>query len=373
MWQKMADAPVDAAFAISLGPEKIVSTGGLYPGLFQSAKGTLFINTNTSDPAGLPINVISRDAGKTWQCWLPTDSPPAAHPAVSSGCIGQRRDGTILALDFRAHGPNQFGNFMCRMWISTDDLALFTSKMVKIHHPRGRTGTGDNGKACGLVLGRSMIELPSGSLLATGSGWIEGDTIADGEHPGVRTRSRAMLFRSDDGGDSWRCVSDIASDPTCGPQGFTETTMARLSRGTREGRLVAIMRTGGKNCPLHQAHSDDEGVIWSAPRALPFAGVYPDLIELHDGTLACSFGWRGGGALESNYVVFSRDGGGSWCNLTPLPLSDAPATWYLASTCYTGLSETAPGHLLVIYNHGEFGAHWPVKYIASREVTIMAP
>ncbi len=371
MWQKMADAPVDSTFSASVGPEKIVYTGGLCPGLFRSNKGSLFVNT--SDTAGFPINVISRDAGKTWQCWIPKGSPPDSRPAVPSGCVGQRRDGVILALEHQAYGPNQFGDFMCRMWMSDDDMATFTSKMVKIHHPRGRAGVGDDGKACGLVFCRSMLELPSGSLLATGYGWVEGDIVADGTQPEICTRSRVMLFRSDNGGDSWRYVSDIASDPTRGPEGFNETAMVRLSRGPLEGRLVAIMRTGSANWALHQAFSDDEGATWSAPRALPFAGVYPDLIELADGTLACSFGWRGGGALESNYVVFSRDGGESWCNLTPLPLSDAPATWYRASTCYTGLREITPGRLLVVYNHGEFGANWPVKYIASREVLLVAP
>jgi hypothetical protein len=218
-----------------------------------------------------------------------------------------------------------------------------------------------------------MLELPSGGLLATGYGWVEGDTVADGTQPEICTRSRVMLFRSDDGGDSWRHVSDIASDPTRGPEGFNETAMVRLSRGPREGRLVAIMRTGSANCALHEAHSDDDGATWSEPRGLPFAGVYPDLVEMADGTLACSFGWRGGGELESNYVVFSRDGGETWCNLTPVPLADAPATWYRASTCYTGLREIAPGRLLVVYNHGEFSENWPVVYVAAREVIVAAP
>jgi hypothetical protein len=256
--------------------------------------------------------------------------------------------------------------------MSSDDLATFTSRMVRIHHPRGRAGIGDDGKTAGLVFCRTMLELPSGSLLATAYGWCENDTVADGTQPAICTRSRVMLFRSDNGGDSWRCVSDIATDPTRGPEGFNETAMVRLSTGAHAGRLVAIMRTGSANCAIHLAQSDDEGATWSDPRALPFGGVYPDLIEMSNGTLACSFGWRGGGTMESNYVVFSRDGGETWVNLTALPLEGYAATWYRSSTYYTGLREIAPGRLLVVYNHGEFGANWPVKYVAAREVAVVS-
>ena len=45
------------------------------------------------------------------------------------------------------------------------------------------------------------------------------------------------------------------------------------------------MRTGSNNCPIYQAESDDDGRTWSKPHALPFGGVFPDLIEMADGTV----------------------------------------------------------------------------------------
>jgi photosystem II stability/assembly factor-like uncharacterized protein len=181
-----------------------------------------------------------------------------------------------------------------------------------------------------------------------------------------------MLFRSDDGGDSWRHFSDIAVGPEIGEEGFSENVVARISRGPKAGRLVALMRTGSNNCAIYQAHSDDDGRTWSKPRALDFGGVFPDLIEMADGTLACSFGWRiwGGGEMQNYYVVFSRDGGETWVNLTLLPLEDHAAVPYPCGTWYTGVRETEPGRLLVVYDFGAFKPTWPVKYIASREVRI---
>ena len=65
----------------------------------------------------------------------------------------------------------------------------------------------------------------------------------------------------------------------------------RLSQGKHKGRLICLMRTGRKN-PLYQVHSDDEGKTWTGLRALSLMGVDPDLIEMSNGVLVCSFGHK---------------------------------------------------------------------------------
>ncbi len=383
MWQHLSDAPVDKSFQVTVGPEKIAQGGGLQPYLFRSRNGTLLLGCGMG---GVTISSISRDGGKTWQRWLPPNAPPAAWghptnpfnpniqevPGIPCACMGQRVDGAILALHPAAHGPDPFGDFRCSLYVSTDDMTSFAIKTVRIRHPHGRSGVDDGGQPCGgLSFCRSLLTMPDGTLLASGYGWCEGD-ITPCPYIPAATKGRAMLFRSDDGGDSWRHYSDIAADLTVGEEGFSENAVVRVSKGPRAGRLVALMRTGSNNCPIYQAESEDEGRTWSKPHALPFGGVFPDLIEMADGTLACSFGWRiwGGGEMQNYYVVFSRDGGETWVNLTLLPLENSAAVPYPAGTWYSGLREVEDGRLLIVYDFGAFKPTWPVKYIGSREVVV---
>ena len=146
-------------------------------------------------------------------------------------------------------------------------------------------------------------------------------------------------------------------NPSVGQEGFNEPVMIRLSRGPREGRLICLMRTGNRVDPLYQTHSDDEGGTWSPPRPLPLKGVDPDLIEMADGTLACSFGYRilpepspPPPPEHGNYVAFSTDQGETWGHVTHLPIE--PHSAASRSTCYTSLREVEPGKLLVLFDIG---------------------
>ena len=77
---------------------------------------------------------------------------------------------------------------------------------------------------------------------------------------------RALLLRSKDVGKNWSYVSTIAAGPM-GQEGFNEPVIVRLSQGRHEERLVCLMRTGREN-PIYQAHSDDEGTTWSQAQPL---------------------------------------------------------------------------------------------------------
>jgi hypothetical protein len=130
------------------------------------------------------------------------------------------------------------------------------------------------------------------------------------------------------------------------------------------------MRTGNRVDPIYQAHSDDDGVSWSAARPLPLRGVDPDVIEMADGTLACSFGYRiltdPPSPEHGNYVAFSLDQGENWGHVTHLPIEAHSGTD--RSTCYTGLREVAPGRLLVTFDIGWWRT--PIIYIGRRFVQV---
>ena len=103
---------------------------------------------------------------------------------------------------------------------------------------------------------------------------------------------------------------------------------------------------------------------------MPLLGVDPDLIEMADGTLACSYGYR---PLTTpmvpdhgNYVAFSTDGGETWGDATHLPIE--PHAGVDRSTCYTGLREVAPGRLLVVFDIGWWGL--PIRYVGRRFVRV---
>ena len=146
--------------------------------------------------------------------------------------------------------------------------------------------------------------------------------------------------------------------------------MVRLSQGPRAGRLICLMRTGNRADPICQAHSDDEGSTWSPPRALPLKGVDPDLIEMADGTLACSYGYRvltdPPSPEHGNYVAFSTDQGETWGHATHLPIEAHSAAD--RSTCYTGLREVEPGKLMVTFDIGWWRS--PIQYIGRRFVRV---
>lgn len=383
MWQTVGEAPVANALRVEVGPERIILTDGLQPVLLRTSKGTLYVHAGASTPPGwgfarrniFPFaflrHAISRDGGDTWKRWLPA-SEQGVGP-VTEGCAAELSDGAVLMLEWIASGPTSKGEWGGGFWESHDDLeTLEGPEPMTIHLPQGRGGFDDCGNPySGLTFHRTLLQLPDGDLLATCYGWFEGDVTPCPYRPEM-CKFRCILLRSSDRGRHWRYVATIAVDPDAGEEGFDEPVMVRLSKGPKAGRLVCLMRTGSNDCPVYQSHSDDEGVTWSAPRVLPFGGVDPDLVEMADGTLACSFGWRiwGGGEMQNYYLVFSPDQGETWTNLTVLPMAPAPAVEHQRGTWYSAVREVEPGVLFVTYDVGDFPQDWPVKYIAGRRVSV---
>jgi hypothetical protein len=268
------------------------------------------------------------------------------------------------------------GEFVTSLWESKDDLKTLRGPIrARVRLPQAKSvGYDDGGRPyTGVTFHRTLLRMPNDDLLATVYCWFKGDNTPCSYLPKM-LKFRCILLRSKDRGRHWEFVSTIAVDPKIGEEGYDEPVMVRLSKGPRAGRFICLMRTGCYERPIYQTASDDEGRTWSKPRPLWIRGVDPDLIELSDGTLACSFGWRTKNWLRpkpplklGNYVIFSRDQGETWANLTRLPIEpNANTPW---TTCYTTVREIAPGKLFVVYDIGRWGM--PVRYIGSREVTVV--
>ena len=371
----------------AVGPERIVLTDALQPFLLRTrgalmVQGQLRFPPTYTPPAknaypGYPGTVVSRDGGTHWELWKPL--PGQGVGPLTEGAGAELRDGTFLLLDWVADGPSPEGVFSGTLWRSTDGLRTFEGPiMTRIRVPLAVGGSTDDGgvPTSGFMLHRSMLELPSGVLLASAYCWFAGDRVPCPYQPSM-WKFRCIVIASTDRGSSWDYLATIAADPDLGEEGINEPVILRLARGPRAGRLICLMRSGCCDHAVWQCTSDDEGNTWSQPAALPFTGVDPDLAEMSDGTLACACGrrtakrWREGqpDPRHGNHLLFSRDQGESWSAPLTLPIESYATVG--TTTNYMSVCETEPGKLLVLYDVG----HWqlPVRYIASRTVLLSEP
>ena len=402
----------DVRLEVSLGAESTVVPGGNFPFMFRSRQGTLVVNGYVCRfptgarirPAwnrpiagpGVPLTVRSTDDGDTWQIWAPEKGirvTPATTPKLAevcdhlycSGCVGpasqgsmiELRDGTILIYDkepeplftegkFGIEGRPKGGRFVGRMWRSWDDWKTVTGpEETYLHVPGAKpTQIGDhNSVVVGVIFFRSVLELPSGDLLATMYGSFEADkSVAQypgGQAPDMK-KFRSFLVRSEDQGRNWTYLSTIAVGDV-GQEGFAEPCMVRLTQGSNPGRLICLLRTG-RNNPLYQVVSDDDGKTWSEPGKLELVGVAPSLIEMDDGVLAVSFGHKPSVKDDGNFLAFSLDQGETWGHVTRVSSGVTGA--------YTTVREIRPGELYVVYDEREEYYGSPCKRILGRKVNV---
>jgi len=375
---------------VNIGPERIVFTDGLQPFGFQTSSGAIVVQAQLSWPPGyqrpaqdafpgLPGTIVSRDGGQNWRRWHP--APDQGLGPTIEGSATALRDGTTLLLEWIAGAPDENGMGRGKLWESKDDFQTVQGPFeCVIDLPQARIGFDDQGHPySGVTFHRTLLELPNGDLLATVYCWFEGDDTPCPYQPNMK-KTRAVLLRSKDRGRSWQYASTIAVDPAVGEEGFDEPVMVRLSKGPNAGRLVCVMRTGSIDCSLYQAHSDDDGASWSPPRELEMRGVDPDLIEMQDGTLVCSYGRRMNVYSDERryYLAFSKDDGETWPQVVAMPPLEAHSQTFPAGDCwltatethYSTILETVPGVLLLLYDVGL----WPssIRYIASRTIGIGA-
>ncbi|MCC7261832.1 MAG: exo-alpha-sialidase [Candidatus Latescibacteria bacterium] len=144
-----------------------------------------------------------------------------------------------------------------------------------------------------------LAEEANGPLLLGQDGAVY--AAANGTPPGD-SPDQVGLFRTQDQGQSWQCLSTIRAD-----HHLWEPSVAQLP----DGRMVLMARPEGDIC-----WSSDSGHTWTAPVSFGMRLFAPNLYTLRDGTLLCLHGSYapGHGGLR---VLFSRDGGQTW--IAPAP------------------------------------------------------
>lgn len=349
-----------ASLRITLGPEQLIAKDVPWPYLLQCREGTTVVFGHVRWPQGgrYPIHFTTRsfDGRKTWEEWK--QSQERGRGPITEGSTVQLRDGRILLFDVHAeHTGNK--RFAANYWVSSDGFRTVQGPYpYSFVLPEAEVNSHDDrGEAISrMYVRRSILELPNGDLLACGYGHFESDKLPT-EYAPKMNKMRSFALRSSDVGRTWRYVATIASDPV-EQEGFGEPVLVRLTKGPRAGRILCLMRTGREN-PIYQSESDDEGKTWSRAwplswtysrfgRTRPIVGVDPDVVEMQDGTLALSFGHKPDYREHGNYVAFSLDQGQSWTDVTPVSAT--------VTMAYTGVREVAPGELFVVYTTSDADA-----------------
>ena len=97
------------------------------------------------------------------------------------------------------------------------------------------------------------------------------------------------IVRSDDGGQSWRYVSEVVRDKSPNHHNFyDEAFLQRLP----SGRLVIELRSYTEGGLMDYAFSDDEGETWTKPTTSAVWGFPQSSQMLSDGRLLLTYGYR---------------------------------------------------------------------------------
>ncbi|MBN1491239.1 MAG: exo-alpha-sialidase [Phycisphaerae bacterium] len=382
----------DGSITVRVGESRKIMNG-VQPFLYDAGNDVLLVQSQLSEKPRrnrerinhFPWqfgNYISRDFGQTWQKYV---IRPGVDPPFLEGGGLARPDGSYLLLDTYITPTANPDEGEGDLWISRDafrtieDPVRMTFSIPGVDFDATKDDGGHEHRA--IRLHRSLLELPNGDFLVSAYGCFKGDATPCPYQPKMM-KLRSILFRSCDGGKSWKYISTIAVG-NVGSEGFGEPVLCRISRGAHAGRLLCFMRTG---CDLHQAISDDEGATWSVAKPVEFPGidvhderwqqyvdtsdayvnrypvatgamVDPDLTELDNGILACAVGVRIPEKAcfrnprcprNGNYLAFSRDQGKTWNHIVQL----TSGVW---TTHYMAIRQIRPNQLYVAYDLGFWG------------------
>jgi hypothetical protein len=126
------------------------------------------------------------------------------------------------------------------------------------------------------------------------------------------------VLTSADRGKSWQYLATICDDQSLGDEGPAEMDILLLSNGD----LISVFRTGTKpESPMAMSRSKDGGKTWALETLFKNPGVSPQLLQLENGKIICSYGTR------DVYVMSSIDEQVSGWN-KPLCLYQGQGTGY---------------------------------------------
>jgi sialidase-1 len=191
------------------------------------------------------------------------------------------------------------------------------------------------------------IQLRDGRLLYIGNGEWQG-------------KGTIIVEQSSDDGRTWSVLTTI-SKPQDLAGGFGEPHLVALA----SGKLLAMFRFEPKDrqCFLMQSESDDGGKTWSPIHSSGIWGYPPHMIQLKNGWVLVSYGYRREPFGERTCI--SRDDGKTWDVENQILLANAPGP----DLGYPSSVQLDDSSILTVYYQAEkFGeptllmsTHWRLK------------
>lgn len=247
----------------------------------------------------------SSDGGETWTA---VGKPIAGHlprSGMQDPSIAILSDGSFLLTYFHwRHSPDspgaRMGAIVEGVWVrrSQDEGLTWDAPTHVPFSPTVEMG-----------ISEPAIELSDGTLLMAGYA-----SIGEGGHA-------ALLSRSTDGGTTWSAPVAFAHDLT-GTVDFQEPALLSLG----DGHILCVMRAVDRTVEvgeadekqrqrlwtawMYQTHSWDNGETWEPSQRTPMYGHPPNLLQLKDGRVLCTYGYRR--APFGVRACLSRDGGRTW-------------------------------------------------------------
>ena len=303
-----------------------------FPSLVRLAEGTL-----------LCYDMASRDGGRTWSRHRDFGFPLSEATRPGRGSITTLKDGTVLLVGrYTQRHERDPDVYVAEIYRSRNQFAGYTGpKRALIHIPNVAAGTDEYGMpVSGPFLEQTIIECPNGDLLACMWGWFEGDQTPS-DYPDrwekwQLKKSRTLLIRSRDRGDTWHYVATIAADPDAGPEGFRLPSLGLLP----DGQLLCLMRNGDGAMPLWLSRSRGDYVRWEKPQTIDAPAVHGQLLVLSDGTVLLVYG-------KPLYVMASSDGGRSWDTKHKMNIGTRTGQAFIGRA---SLAEVSPGKVVCVYN-----------------------
>jgi sialidase-1 len=189
------------------------------------------------------------------------------------------------------------------------------------------------------------------------AGCFTSETVAP--TPGL---SALQIEQSSDDGRSWSVVATVPK-PEGHVAGLGEPHVVELA----SRKLIAMVRNEPKDrtqCFLMQSESVDGGKTWSTLHSSGIWGYPPQLIQLKNGWVVVSYGYRREPYGER--ACISRDEGKTWDVQNEIVLND---TGISADLGYPSSTQLADGSILTVYYQAEkigeptclMSTHWRFK------------
>jgi len=330
-----------------IGSAQVKITGG---GEYKDRKG-ISVRAYSTFPSLVRLgnetllcyDMASRDGGQTWSRYQSFGFPLSDATRAGRGPIVTLKDGTVLlAGRYTSKHERDPDVYVAEVYRSRNHFESYGGpKRALIHIPNVASGTDEYGMpTAGPFFERSIVELPDGDLLACMWGWFESDRTPSGYPDRWKKwqlkKSRVLLVRSKDRGDTWHYVTTIAADPDAGPEGFRLPSLGLLP----DGELLCLMRNGDGAMPLWLTRARGDYTEWEPPEKIDAPAVYGELLVLSDSVVLLVYG-------KPLYVMASSDGGRTWDSEQKMNIGTRTGMAFVGRAT---LAEVAPGKVVCVYN-----------------------